>query len=212
MRLALGFDQDKYTAFKEISGEYRQGLIDTETYLAYVDQFGLLHLVYELARLCPDIQKQNELIETYNLNFRHGETKDTKKGKGKHVDVREKLADSIMESFKNLQSSYKPSEEKVEVLLKDGYRSSSSKVKDQTVDQGHGRNKQKKKSSKFLRSRLGDEAVESQSSLKNSVSDPDLYSKEMPSGEESEGLPVRGVWRNGGGQKLLASSSRGSKK
>ncbi|RAL43580.1 hypothetical protein DM860_012721 [Cuscuta australis] len=263
IRSSLSFDEDKYAAFKDISGEYRRRLINAETYLANVDQFGLLHLVYELARLCPDIQKQNELIDTYNANFRHSgsgqsdsETKDSsvsKKGKGKSIDAGDnnntpkiKLADSIMHTVKNLQSSYRPSEDSVEVLLKDDYRASSKgkskatsfekelmphsealKLKDQssllggggsdhTLGDGHSKNKQKKKTSKFLRARLGDEFVESHSNLKNSISDRDLYVKQMPSGEESkspEGLPVRGVWRNGGGQKLLASStSRGTKK
>lgn len=57
-------DEDKYAAFKDISGGYRRGLINVKTYLANVDQFGMLHQVYELATLCPNIQKQNELIDT----------------------------------------------------------------------------------------------------------------------------------------------------
>ncbi|CAH9132551.1 unnamed protein product [Cuscuta epithymum] len=261
IRLALNFDQDKFAAFKEISGEYRQGLIDAETYLSNVDQFGLLHLVVELARLCPDVQKQNELIETYKLNFRltspeqNGslQMKDTKKGKGKKPTgagdnniPKINLADSILDTVKHLQSSYKASEEGVEVLLKDGYRASSTgksketalerelvphsealKLKDQsdslggggggssyTLWDGHSRNKQKK-TSKFLRARLGDGSVESLLNLKSSISDPDLHSKGMASEEEgksTEGLPVRGVWRNGGGQKLLASNPRGTRK
>ena len=65
---ALEFDENKYTTFKDISGHYRQGSIDTTVYLAYVQQFGLLHLVLELARLCPDAQKQKELLVTYNAS------------------------------------------------------------------------------------------------------------------------------------------------
>lgn len=258
IRLALDFDQDKYNAFKDISGEYRQGLIDAETYLAYVDQFGLLHLVFELARLCPDAQKQNELIETYNVNFGHkileqnGRTEGSrlkdaednipKKGKGKSIDAEDnkpknKLADSFIHTVKDLQSSYKPSEDEVEVLFKDGYRASKGKSlgttlekelnshsaalkpkaqnessagggSSQIVGDGHSRNKQKKKTSKFLRVRLGDGSAEALENLSNPNPDPDPDLKEM----ESDGLPVRGVWRNGGGQKLLAMTSRGPKK
>ena len=66
---ALEFDENKYTAFKDISGHYRQGSIDTIVYLAYVQQFGLLlHRVLELARLFPDAQKQKELLVTYNAS------------------------------------------------------------------------------------------------------------------------------------------------
>ena len=38
--------------------------------LSYVEQFGLSHLVLELARLCPDAQKQKELIDAFHANFR----------------------------------------------------------------------------------------------------------------------------------------------
>lgn len=148
MRSALEFDEDKYTAFKEISGQYRQGLIGTVEYLAYVQQFGLIHLVLDLARLCPDPQKQKELIDTYNANMRSNnqlengwgngnlrlkDSGSSKKGKGKRVDAEEinsksSLADSIMSTVRELQSSYKPSEVEVEQLSKDGYRA-AAKVK-----------------------------------------------------------------------------------
>ena len=68
IRVALELDEDKYTTFKDISEHYRQGSIDTKVYLAYVQQFGLSHLVLELARLYPDAQKQKELLETYNAS------------------------------------------------------------------------------------------------------------------------------------------------
>ena len=44
IRVALEFDKNKYTTFKDIFGHYHQGSIDTTVYLAYVQQFGLLHL------------------------------------------------------------------------------------------------------------------------------------------------------------------------
>ena len=45
IRATLEFDEDKYTAFKDIFGHYRQDSIKTIVYLVYVQQFGLLHLV-----------------------------------------------------------------------------------------------------------------------------------------------------------------------
>ena len=54
IRATLEFDEDKYIAFKDISEHYCQGSIDTIVYLAYVQQFGLLHLVLKLLGLCPD--------------------------------------------------------------------------------------------------------------------------------------------------------------
>lgn len=69
MRAALEYDEEKHIAFKEISERYHQGLISTCRYFDYVQQYGLSHPVLELARLCPDAQKQKELIETYNAGF-----------------------------------------------------------------------------------------------------------------------------------------------
>ncbi|KAI3449345.1 hypothetical protein Pfo_006010 [Paulownia fortunei] len=146
MRAALGFDEDKFTAFKDISGEYRQGSMDAETYLAYVEQFGLSHLVLELARLLPNTQKQKDLIEAYNVNMAYSASREnglcnvikdgngSKKGKGKSVDsgnstVKSNLADNVVSTVKDLQSSYRASEEEIEVLLKDGYRAARGKSK-----------------------------------------------------------------------------------
>ncbi|XWS46496.1 hypothetical protein CRYUN_Cryun14cG0072200 [Craigia yunnanensis] len=205
MRAALEYDEEKYTAFKEISGQYRQGIIGTGIYLYYVRQYGLSHLVLELARLGPDAQKQKELIETYNASLQsnglqeNGGTqggvwlKDnnvSKKVKGKRLDAavsntHDNLADSIMSSVCKLQSSYKPSEEEVEVLSKDGYCLAKGKSKVMVdvrqvklnssnqpsikiggkndslsakvgLGDGAGGSKQRKKTSKFHQLRLGD--------------------------------------------------------
>ncbi|KAL3531562.1 hypothetical protein ACH5RR_010884 [Cinchona calisaya] len=266
IRVALDFDQEKFSAFKDISAEYRQGSVDAETYLVYVEQFGLSHLVLELARLCPDARKQKELIETYNANMvvdtqrGHGRRRNgafnpkdvngSKKGKEKLVDAgnsaaKDNLADSIISTVRKLQSSYKPSEE-VEVLSKDGYRVAKGKSKvvaDESQaelsstcestnlkgqsglsvgDESHqkmgdkdGRNKQRKKTSKFHRVRLGDGSVAAILDLKNPTSDPDPDLNEEASGGQNnptEGLPARGVWCSGGGQRLFAMTSRGPKK
>ena len=258
IRSALEFDEDKYTEFKDISGQYRQGLIGSEIYLSYVQQFGLLHLLLDLARLCPDAQKQKELIETYNASVRgdidegngwalggSGHTKDgngSKKGKGKFINnddnSKDTLADNFISSVRKLQSSYKqPLEEDAEVLLKDGYRAAKGKSKLSIDDQqlglsnnhsqgltkqgdlknwpstGSGKSgdwvggsKQRKKTSKFHRVRLGDGSaatlLDLNSSDSNLDSDP---AQEALVGDDNpaSGLPVRGVWRNGGGHKLF---------
>ncbi|XP_028101560.1 E3 ubiquitin-protein ligase HEL2-like [Camellia sinensis] len=147
IRSDLEFDEDKYAAFKVISSEYRQGLIDTGEYVAYVFQFGLSHLIPELARLCPDAQKQKELVEAYSICSLRGNgpwensaadnsgllkhKKSSKKGKEKCEDngissSNGALEDSIINSLRELQSNYKPSKE-VEILSKDGYRSAKGK-------------------------------------------------------------------------------------
>ncbi|XP_060217482.1 E3 ubiquitin-protein ligase HEL2 [Lycium barbarum] len=266
MRIALEFDQDKFTAFKDISAEYRQGVIDAETYLAYVEQFGLLHLVLELARLCPDAERQKTLIDTYNANLggtvpmqnflsggnRLKDGKSSKKGKGKAIDAgngtsKDNMADSILSTVRKLQSSHKVPEDDVEVLSRDGYRSAKGKskstlneseeelnsrgkplkldacqndlsardVSNHSSGNNDGKSKQRKKTSKFYRVRLGDGSVETLLNLNGSNPDldPDPERKET-SDEQSnpESLPVRGVWRNGGGQKLVAMTSKGPKK
>ncbi|CAA0824950.1 RING/U-box superfamily protein [Striga hermonthica] len=261
MRSALGFDEDKFTAFKDISGEYRQGLMDAETYLSCVDQFGLSHLVPEMARLLPNAPKQKELMDAYNLNMAYSTSRDTissdsvkhgngsKKGKGKAVEspsssVKNSFADSVINTINQLQSSYSQSTgEEVEVLSKDGYRGSKAKSKvliddtasgaaestksrsqvdplpagsgatNQNAGIGDGKSKKWKKTSKFHRVRLGDDSVEAFLDLKSAEPEPDPVpnGKEGSSGRPNDSLPVRGVWKNGGGQKLLGMTSRGSK-
>ncbi|KAJ8573635.1 hypothetical protein K7X08_010146 [Anisodus acutangulus] len=267
MHIALEFDQDKFTAFKDISAEYRQGLIDAETYLAYAEQFGLSHLILELARLCPDAERQKALIDTYNANFggtvpvhnfqsggnRLKDGKSSKKGKGKSIDAgngtsKDNMADSILSTVRKLQSSHKIPEDDVEVLSRDGYRSAAKGKSKLTLNESEeelnsrgkplkldarqndlsarvelnhssgnndGKGKQRKKTSKFHRVRLGDGSVETLLNLNGS--DPDLDPDpdlNETSDEQSnpESLPVRGVWRNGGGQKLVAMTSKGPKK
>jgi hypothetical protein len=260
MRSALGMDEDRYSAFKEIAGEYRQGIIGTSEYLSYVEQFGLSHLVPEMARLLPDPQKQKELADAYHTNIRFRSLQENsdgltitskeggrkKKGKGKSHDVTEtsaapakdmkdSLADSFLDTVRKLQLN-KTQEGEAEVLSRDGYRSSKGKAQLITggsssstpcLDGDHGAismascakddvgkgggssnsniNKQSKKTSKFLRARLGD----------NSLATLDLsrptMSPERPERESQGpqvGLPMRGVWKNGGGQKLFTGNGR----
>jgi len=251
IRGALDFDEERYSMFKDISAQYRQGTIDTETYLDYVQNFGLSHLVPELARLCPDTQKQIQLIEAYSASLQRDallennlvqssastHRKDSnvnKKGKGKSIDNKgsnptEKLADNFLSTVHQLQANYKSSEEKVEVLSRGDYRSDRGKLKieqrtdtnsesqpavrlggktetsngslsTQVREDGGGGNKQRKKGSKFLRVRLGDGSA---SALFDQPDPGTTDRSEVNKDEPGGGLPVRGVWRNGGGHKLF---------
>ncbi|XP_020575748.1 LOW QUALITY PROTEIN: zinc finger protein 598-like [Phalaenopsis equestris] len=149
IRAGLGMDENKYAAFRSISAEYRQSLINSWEYLSYVEQFGLSHLVLELAQLCPDPQKQKELIDAYNANLfaknqRESSSnaaiskKDGKIRKGKteainHTEnssAKDALADSISEQVRKLQTSRYPpkDEDEVEILTKDGYRTNMVKI------------------------------------------------------------------------------------
>ncbi|KAI4319910.1 hypothetical protein MLD38_033451 [Melastoma candidum] len=146
IRAALDDDEEKYTSFKEISGHYRQGAIDTEMYLDYVEHFGLSHLILDLARLLPDTEKQRELLDTYNFNVRkksigkNGWNEDnlliydngSRKGKGKSIDAggshaSAKLTDNFLSTIQELQSNRNPPEQDVEVLSRHGYRSGKGK-------------------------------------------------------------------------------------
>lgn len=247
IRATLDFDPDRYAIFKDISAQYRLGQIDSELYLDCVQQFGLSHLVLELARLCPDARKQKELVDIYNASLHNdviqenGRAQDSiqikdkskgKKGKGKSIDVKEsrskdKLADGILNSVRELQSSFRPSEENVEVLSKGEYRVAKGKSKissddkpggtgggqnsqpsmslsNQSTGDGGGGSKQKKKTSKFHRVRLGDGSVAALLDLKNSNPASELDPLErVEDGNNGGALPVRGVWRNGA-QKLFS--------
>lgn len=250
MRAALGMDEDKFSAFKQIASEYRKGDIDTSEYLSYVEQFGISHLVPEMAMLLPDRWKQQELVDAYSTNMRFksfqengsGETitlkenKRKNKGKGKTPDtetvpakdVSELLADSFMDNVRKLQSNKMAQEGDAAVLSKDDYRSSKGKIPlaggsssgtnmgldgdPVAISKVSGANssssnnsKQSKKTSKFLRARLGDNSLATLD-----FSRPDM-SPERPEREPQgphTGLPVRGVWKNGAAQKLFSSNGR----
>ncbi|TVU18465.1 hypothetical protein EJB05_34567 [Eragrostis curvula] len=256
MRAALGMDEDRYSAFKEIAGEYRQGIIDTSEYLSYVEQFGLSHLIPEMARLLPDPQKQRGLLDAYTTNMRFRSVQENggsgtsskegnrkKKGKGKAPDVssesnaakdvKDALADNFLDSVRRLQSNQKAQEVEAEVLSKDGYRPSKAiqlsagcssntevNLNSDTISRAAGakdnaskgggissnnNNKQPKKTSKFLRARLGDNSLATLDLSRPNAS-PERPERE-PQGPQN-GLPVHGAWKNGGGQKLFSSNGR----
>ncbi|KAH8507134.1 hypothetical protein H0E87_009588, partial [Populus deltoides] len=205
---AFEFNEEKFSAFKLISTEYLWDLIDTAEYLAYVHQFGLSHLVLELARLCP--------------NGRSKSKKSSKKGK-------EKCDGNSITSSENILSDSL----KVEILPKEGHHGGKGKSKilvdkqtnlnlsmepkseivaqpdgvrsKKNVGAGGGGNKPKKKTSKFLKNHVGDTFAASLPNVGNSDVDPD--EKEEKANVDSdipELLLVHGVWRNGRGVKLVA--------
>ncbi|PWA53141.1 zinc finger, RING-type, Zinc finger, C2H2-like protein [Artemisia annua] len=227
----LNHDEDKYASFRNVSAEFRQGLIDAETYLVYVNDFGLSHLVLDLAKLCPDPDKKQELIAVYNANrtISGSEGKNQKrKGKGVAVDNNNStnnLTDNILSSLRELQMNYRPPEEEVEILSKDGYRvinkgKSKVDVDDRSSPGGQlggggsgdseGKSKQKsKKTSKFLRTRLGNGSMASILDVNNSNGGSDDSASNGNKEEEAtDGVPVRGVWRNGGGIKLIVKDKK----
>ncbi|KAJ0449764.1 putative transcription factor interactor and regulator LIM family [Helianthus annuus] len=239
IRAGLGDDHKKYSNFKEVSAQYRQGGIDAETYLVYVDQFGLSHLVLDLARLLPDPHKERELIAVYNANraMSGGSKGNDRKNKGKLVvnsnnNSTNKLADSILSSVRELQSNYRVQDEEVETLSKDGYRvagkgKSKVEIDDRTSPggvlvikppkndsgsgggDGEGKSKQKKKTSKFLRARLGNGSLASLDLNGGSdATEAEGGSDGNSNNESNDGVPVRGVWRNGGGHRLIGKDPK----
>ncbi|KAE8671244.1 hypothetical protein F3Y22_tig00111983pilonHSYRG00058 [Hibiscus syriacus] len=206
MRADLEYDEEKYTAFKEIFGQYCQGLIGTDRYLDYVQHDGLSHLVLDLAKFCPDVQKQKELIDTYNARVQSNGLEENgraravcgvKKGKGMSVNAagsnsNDILADSILSSVMveeqrvQLNSSNQPS-------TKIGGQNESLPVKVGSGDGGGG-SKQRRKTSKFHLGRLGDDSMASLLDLKISESDPEpLENKVDISKNSTRAVPVRGM-------------------
>ncbi|CAA2954744.1 zinc finger 598 [Olea europaea subsp. europaea] len=144
IRLALGFDENRYSTFKTISSEYRQGLMDAETYLVYMEQYGLLHLVHELVGLLPDERRQKELVETYNANLVDTARREngwnneslvkndqrSKKDKGMSHDSRSNISKhNVIGTVKEVSAGYSRSQQDFEELSKEGYRVVKSKSK-----------------------------------------------------------------------------------
>ncbi|KAK9673333.1 hypothetical protein RND81_12G161200 [Saponaria officinalis] len=129
IRAALEFSPDKFASFKIISKKYRDGEIEAGEYLSYVHQFGLQHLILDLATLCPDPRKQKELLEvSESMLGRLNETslpkegrktngsKKTKKGKeiceDSETSKRNAAPDGLVNDMKELKLSAKPFEER----------------------------------------------------------------------------------------------------
>ncbi|XP_050223092.1 uncharacterized protein LOC126673142 isoform X2 [Mercurialis annua] len=252
IRAALGFDEDKFAAFKIISVEYRQDVIETAEYLAYILQFGLEHLVLELALLCPNAQKQRELVEIHQYNTRRKDSnengssidnccpknkKSSKKGKEKCEDSGNCSSGNApmgKSGIVNPQVKHKPCLDKDGVSKDHSAKGKSKIVVDQqanlristeprssnnaqsangsamkNVGLGGGGNKPRKKTPKFLKNRLGETSADALPDNNLDVGLDDNKEKTYRKKHPPETLPVNGVWRNGGGRKLVAMSQRG---
>ena len=62
IRTYLQGDEERFNDFTIISSRFRSGDTDADLYLHHIRGFGLLHIVPELARLCPDAQKKINLL------------------------------------------------------------------------------------------------------------------------------------------------------
>ncbi|CAK7340454.1 unnamed protein product [Dovyalis caffra] len=216
IRAALEFNDDKFTAFKIISTEYCRDIIDTAEYLASVYQFGLSHLVPELARLCPSAEKQRELVEIYNYNVsmkgsvENGLSIDNGRSKCKKSSKKgkEKCADNGISSFDNILSDSL----KVEILPKEGHPGGKGKSKILVDEQANLNLSMESKSENvaqqagviskknFLKNRLGDASSDTLPD-----DDPDEKEEKADANKDiPKVLPVGGVWNNGGGRKLVA--------
>ncbi|KAM7273157.1 hypothetical protein ACFE04_027821 [Oxalis oulophora] len=213
IQVALENDEAKFTAFKKISAHYRLHLTNTGEYLASVYQFGLSHLIPELARLCPDPQKQRELLETYNFNMscngKHANGLKlgncSKKGKEKCETNSSSKAKLPLEKGKSQVSTDKPNQPLVmDTRNESGSSQSTNNSLEQNVGGAVGGNKPRKKIPKFLKNRLGEDAVNSN----HGPSQMEERSKEPPEG----GVTVRGAWQNGGGRRLLAATQKERRK
>ncbi|XP_010506735.1 PREDICTED: E3 ubiquitin-protein ligase hel2-like [Camelina sativa] len=197
IRASLGHDEELFMAFKDTSGKYRHGTIDARTYLEYVNGYGLSYLVVDLARLCPDPQRQKELIDTHNACLRGG-------NKGKAVKVEsssDSKGDRFVDTMRKLQLSDKSQDEDKD---KDAYRPDKGKTKVNSSSAGVGlggnTDNQRKKTSKFLRTRLGEKSMAAVLDIRNSNPEPEPESKnENPKRSQNSpgGLPLRGAWRRG---------------
>lgn len=240
IRAALEFDKDKFAAFKIISREYHRDIIDVAEYLAYVHQFGLSHLVLELARLCPKAEKQRELVEIYNFNVGgNGLSIDNGPSKSKKCSKKgkEKCDDNVISVSENIFSDSL----RVEILPKDGNCGGKGKSKilvdkqanldlsrepksehaaqaagvslKKNVGAGGGGNKPRKKTTKFMKNRLGGTSTASLPDASNS--DAGIDEKEEKADVNKDiavVLPVHGVWKNGGGRKLVVMTQNNHKR
>ncbi|MCO5577362.1 hypothetical protein L7F22_031193 [Adiantum nelumboides] len=123
-------DGDRYSEFKHISAQFRSGEMDASNYLYHVKGFGLLHLVPELARLCPDPRKKEDLLKVFHRDFTRNQVDGffeplTSGRSSQDEEVEETLSSTLggMSSLRLTDRGGGYSEEnEVEVLSRDGYR------------------------------------------------------------------------------------------
>eukprot|EP00897_Mesotaenium_endlicherianum_P000552 jgi/Mesen1/10498/ME000083S10009 len=72
IRQGLKGNEQQYAEFKDVSGRFRRGEMSSQAYHGHVVRLGLSYVVPELARLCPDPDKQRELLEAHAAGIRAG--------------------------------------------------------------------------------------------------------------------------------------------
>lgn len=65
IRQGLDGNEEQFAAFKEISGRFRRGELTSVSYYFEIARLGLSYVVPELARLCPDPRKKQELLDAH---------------------------------------------------------------------------------------------------------------------------------------------------
>ncbi|XP_028068069.1 uncharacterized protein LOC114270693 [Camellia sinensis] len=181
--VALECNEEKYRAFNCTTAGFREGVTSAAEYLGYVGQYGLSHLVSEPARVCPDLLKQKELLDTYNYNanFRPLPSKERNTSSRKGKEKCEAVVAAADEEEEEERDS------KSQVVVAGGCSSSSS-------SDVEGNQRKRKTTTKIIR--FGDGSMGVLLDLKHSGEDVDLIAGKT--------LLLRGVWRKGGGQRLVA--------
>eukprot|EP00252_Welwitschia_mirabilis_P012374 TRINITY_DN27403_c0_g1_i1.p1 TRINITY_DN27403_c0_g1~~TRINITY_DN27403_c0_g1_i1.p1 ORF type:complete len:895 (+),score=164.66 TRINITY_DN27403_c0_g1_i1:192-2876(+) len=144
IKLSLGGDDTKFTAFRSLSLQFCKGDVKPERYYRHILSMGLSHLVTELARLCPDKIKQKELLDvhgfeqknsqqtinaiSYGMNHMSIAGGKADLRKAKQIDARNNEANTSKIST-DAECSTGKSLDEMEGLSKDGYRTTKGKSK-----------------------------------------------------------------------------------
>ncbi|KAF5951013.1 hypothetical protein HYC85_013006 [Camellia sinensis] len=139
-------------------------------------------VLHKPARVCPDLLKQKELLDTYNYNanFRPLPSKERNTSSRKGKEKCEAVAAAADEEEEEERDS------KSQVVVAGGCSSSSS-------SDVEGNQRKRKTTTKIIR--FGDGSMGALLDLKHSGEDVDLIAGKT--------LLLRGVWRQGGGQRLV---------
>lgn len=151
IRSELKGDEQRFNSFKDISAQFRKGEMKARLYFEHIMSFGLPHIVPELARLCPDPEKQRDLLEAYGkgMNVKRPsafngsspilvERGNTARSGGSEKDVPKQDSDEeiLMQSTVNQVAGLilkdrggTGTDSDVESLSKDGYRDAKGKKK-----------------------------------------------------------------------------------
>lgn len=142
IRSDLQGDEERFNDFKIISAQYRSGEMDAKVYLHHIKDFGLLHIVPELARLCPDPKRKEDLLDMFQRNLNNqvnGLTESlstsignvTAGGSRQEEGANETKMKSTLGGMSSLRLIDRAGglleDNEVEVLSKDGYRDSKGK-------------------------------------------------------------------------------------